>query len=809
MFSFRKDAIMAYRRPDYIRRWYFALLTLVCVGFALLAHSGCNRAEPKPDEPPLTPRQLLGHMAKAYAKATSYADSGQLRLSYRKQGADVTTQSADDSVTFVRPNKVRIHCYQAIMVSDGVKLRATIADLPGQVLESEAPAELERDDLFQDEILTGVLTQGLAGESIQLALLLLDEPLRPILEGAEEPAWLGARTIDGEECQRVEVKRPDGQVVFWIDQNYVLRRIDYPTEELKKQISQHEQAPVTEVSLSAEFKGARLNQTIKDVAFEFAMPEDAKLVKHFAVQPEPLNKLLGQKIAGFEFVDLEGKPISRDSLSGKIVVIDFWATWCGWCFKGLPNLQQVYDKYRDNDRVAILTVSTDEVSVSNNDLSAAFSKVNLTMPILRDVDQQSRTMFDVQGLPTMVVLGPDATVQAVEVGYQPQLAVELPRKIDRLLAGENLYQQAMREQEARQQAFETSLSSGNQESGEAAEIPKAKIAPRSEPQHLALRPLWHSDEATRPGNILAIEEADCRTLLLVNDGWRTVVALDGHGQLAARYELDIPGEAAISYLRTATDSQGNRYFAGSASAQQQLFLFDSQFKKLLSYPEGEHAGISDVRLADMDGDGQPDLSVGYWGVVGVQGITLDGQRRWTDRALENVFCLAVTPPPAENGHRGLLAADGRGMLVPIDDRGNDAKPISLAGQFLRWVVAVDLDGDNQAECCAIASTKIGVEAAVGLSPTGDLLWTYDLPIGAQGNPALEMVAAGRLSDNVGQWVLAGADGSIHILSSDGQPLDQFHLGTAISGLAVTTIDGRGALVVATDKGVDAWSVDIQ
>ena len=797
---------MARPRSIHALRRSLVPLGIGCIGLALAAAPGCNRSTPKPIEPPATARELLDRMVAAYRKASTYADSGQLRLSYRKQGGEPIGQTADDSVTFARPNRLRLHCYQAIVVCDGKHMRATVADLPGQVLDVAVLAELKRDDLYRDEILSGVLTQGLAGESIQLALLMLADPLQPILEGAEEPILLAPQKIDGEECQRVAINRLDGQVVFWIDERHGLLRLDYPTDELKKQIAQHEQSPVTEVSLRADFKGAQLNERISNVAFEFAPPENAKLVKRFQVQPEPLHKLLGQKIGSFEFVDLEGNPVRRDSLSGKVVVIDFWATWCGWCFKGLPNLQQVYDKYRDNDRVAILAVSTDEVDVGNNDLTAAFQKANLTIPIKRDVDQQSRSMFDVQGLPTMFVLGADGTVQAIEVGYQPQLAVELPRKIDRLLAGENLYELAHREQQAREQAFEAALASGNDGPAEQAEIPRAAIAARCEPKVLALRELWHSDEATKPGNVLPVEEADGRVRLFVNDGWRTVVELDAQGRLAARYDLDIPDEAAISYLRTAADSEGNRYFAGSASAQQQLFLFDGSFKKTVAYPKGEEAGVSDVRLADMDGDGRPDVNVGYWGTAGAESVSLEGRRRWHDRALENVFCLAVTGTEAD-GHRALLAADGRGMLVPIDDQGKNGDPLSLAGRFIRWAVVADLDGDGRTECCAIASTKIGVESAVGLSHSGDVLWTYDLPVGAHPNAALEMVTTGWLDGDKGQWILAGADGSIHILAHDGQLIDQFNVGAAISGLAAPAIDGRGTLVVATDNGVDAWQVE--
>ena len=360
------------------------------------------------------------------------------------------------------------------------------------------------------------------------------------------------------------------------------------------------------------------------------------------------------------------------------------------------------------------------------------------------------SMFDVQGLPTMFILGADGTVESIDVGFQPKLAVELPRKIDRLLAGESLYQQAAREHQARQQAFETSLASGNAGSTDTVEIPKATIAPRSESRHLKLHALWHSDEATKPGNILAVEQADGSSQLYVNDGWRTVVAFDERGQLAGRYELDIPEEAAISFLPPPTDAQGKRYFAGSASAQQQLFVFDGEFKKLLSFPKENTPAsrTSPGRHGRQRSAGSERRLLGHRRRAGrdARGKAPLGRPR-----LGEFFCLAVTGPD-NSGHRGLWAADGRGMIVPIDDEGKDGSPISLTGRFLRWVTLADLDGDGQAECCAIASTKVGVEAAVGLSPTGEVLWTYDLPVGAHANAALEMVSAGLLGNGAsGCW----------------------------------------------------------
>jgi outer membrane protein assembly factor BamB len=235
-------------------------------------------------------------------------------------------------------------------------------------------------------------------------------------------------------------------------------------------------------------------------------------------------------------------------------------------------------------------------------------------------------------------------------------------------------------------------------------------------------------------------------------------------------------------------------------------LFDGLFKKLLAYPDGEPVEVSDLRLADLDGDGEPELNVGFWGTVGVQNVTFAGERRWTNRSVTNVFCLGVTEPN-KDGQRELLASDLRGMLVPIDSKGKEKNPLVVPDRVLRWNLITDIDGDGQSDYGCIAASKLGVESVVGITPTGALLWTYDLPVGAQPHAALEMLVAGRLVGNKNWWVVAGADGSIHFLDADGKPVDRFNVGAAISGLAIATIDGRGTLVVATEKGIDAWQLD--
>jgi peroxiredoxin len=126
---------------------------------------------------------------------------------------------------------------------------------------------------------------------------------------------------------------------------------------------------------------------------------------------------IGGTAPGFEVPMLDGQTFALEDMRGKVVVLDFWATYCGPCKVSLPALQQAKAQFADNPDVYIATVNTDRIPNRKAALEAWLKRRKLTLPVLLDDRTQtvSRT-YRVKAIPTMVVIGRDGTVDSVQIG---------------------------------------------------------------------------------------------------------------------------------------------------------------------------------------------------------------------------------------------------------------------------------------------------------------------------------------------------------------------------------------------------------
>jgi peroxiredoxin len=102
--------------------------------------------------------------------------------------------------------------------------------------------------------------------------------------------------------------------------------------------------------------------------------------------------------ADFSLSDLQGKTWTLSQLRGKVVLVNFWATWCPPCRKEMPDLQELYDRFKDQGFV-ILAVSDEDAGK----VKPFVAERNVTYPILLDPGRKVNELFQIEGIPKSFV----------------------------------------------------------------------------------------------------------------------------------------------------------------------------------------------------------------------------------------------------------------------------------------------------------------------------------------------------------------------------------------------------------------------
>jgi peroxiredoxin len=126
----------------------------------------------------------------------------------------------------------------------------------------------------------------------------------------------------------------------------------------------------------------------------------------------PVGTQVGSTAPDFALVDLDGNTVRLSDLRGQVVMLNFWAVWCGFCQIEFPAIQAGYEAHRDQGFV-VLAVDVQE----ERDVVRAFMEdMGATFPALLDAQAEVTLAYRIRGLPTSVFIDQDGIIFAVHIG---------------------------------------------------------------------------------------------------------------------------------------------------------------------------------------------------------------------------------------------------------------------------------------------------------------------------------------------------------------------------------------------------------
>jgi thiol-disulfide isomerase/thioredoxin len=125
-------------------------------------------------------------------------------------------------------------------------------------------------------------------------------------------------------------------------------------------------------------------------------------------------------VPAFSLVDFDGKPMTPERWRGKVVLVNFWATWCGYCVKEMPELIALQERYRD--QLLIVGLSTDTIAPA--EVRAFARQAHLNYPVAIAGSDVQAAFGGISGLPSTFVINPQGAIVQRHVGLLDPVLTE-------------------------------------------------------------------------------------------------------------------------------------------------------------------------------------------------------------------------------------------------------------------------------------------------------------------------------------------------------------------------------------------------
>lgn len=133
----------------------------------------------------------------------------------------------------------------------------------------------------------------------------------------------------------------------------------------------------------------------------------------------------------FRLNSIDGKEITLSELKGKVVLLDFWATWCGPCKESIPHLIEVYKKYKGKD-FEIIGMNMDKKTEIEM-VRKFVSSTGILYPVIITPENVIRS-YAVSAIPTSILIDKNGKIREKIVGFNTSIARHITKRIEDLLS---------------------------------------------------------------------------------------------------------------------------------------------------------------------------------------------------------------------------------------------------------------------------------------------------------------------------------------------------------------------------------------
>ena len=141
------------------------------------------------------------------------------------------------------------------------------------------------------------------------------------------------------------------------------------------------------------------------------------------------NIACAEQATSFELKDLSGKTVSLEDLKGKVVFVDFWATWCPPCRASIPAVEALYDKYKDDDNVCFVGINLSE----DKETVSKFVKQQGISYLVLLSNNKVITDYKIRSIPAFFIIDRDGNIANRYLGYSSGLESRWEEDIKELL----------------------------------------------------------------------------------------------------------------------------------------------------------------------------------------------------------------------------------------------------------------------------------------------------------------------------------------------------------------------------------------